>query len=249
MNARHCSNSAAVSPGKPIITSAPMAASGIQRASLLHAVLVMTRAVLAVHPAQNRSDPDCSGACTCLAMRPDPATRPSRSSLQSIGSMELSRRRSTEVSSSSRRRRPLKRISLLPGPLGSRPQRPRLMPLSTTSRYCAPGHAPDHHLIRRHAAATPAHERNNTKRAAVVAAILNFEIGPGAVARRVLHRRGRESRAAQKCRRCESGRGREHVIESADFSATISGIFVLCEFPITQCTPGITASSSGARCA
>ena len=50
-----------------------------------------------------------------------------------MGSTELRRSRSISVSRSRRRIRPARR-TLLPGSL---PQRPRLMPLSTTSRYRA----------------------------------------------------------------------------------------------------------------
>ncbi len=48
------------------------------------------------------------------------------------------------------------------------------------------------HLLRRRAAAAPAHERNDAERAAVVAAVLDLQIGARAVARGVLHRRGEE---------------------------------------------------------
>ena len=59
--------------------------------------------------ARGRS-PLCSGAWTCLAMRGDAAIRCSRSSEKSIGSTELSRRRSTSVSASSRRIRSASRM-------------------------------------------------------------------------------------------------------------------------------------------
>ena len=78
-------------------------------------------------------------------------------------------------------------------PPGSRPQRPRLIPLSTTSRYRAAScaHLADH-LLGRRAAAAAAHEGNDAERAAVIAAVLDLEVGARAVARRVLHRRGQE---------------------------------------------------------
>ena len=46
-----------------------------------------------------------------------------------------------------------------------------------------------HHLFGGRAAAASAHERDDAERAAIVAAILNLQIRPRAVARRVFHRR------------------------------------------------------------
>jgi hypothetical protein len=46
------------------------------------------------------------------------------------------------------------------------------------------------HRIALRAAAAAAHERNNAERAAIVAAILNLEIRPGAVAESILDGRG-----------------------------------------------------------
>ena len=54
MNARLSSNSASLSPGKPTITSAPIAASGIRRARLQHPIRIVPRTVLAMHPPQHR---------------------------------------------------------------------------------------------------------------------------------------------------------------------------------------------------
>ena len=48
------------------------------------------------------------------------------------------------------------------------------------------------HLLRRSAAAAAAHERNDAERAAIVAAVLDLQIGAGAVAGRVFHRRGKK---------------------------------------------------------
>src|SRR5437899_10981986 len=45
------------------------------------------------------------------------------------------------------------------------------------------------HLGERRATAAAAYKRNDTERAAVVTAVLNLEIGSGAVARGVVHRR------------------------------------------------------------
>jgi hypothetical protein len=67
------------------------------------------------------------------------------------------------------------------------------MPLSTTSRY-RPAEIPHllHDLSHGRAAAAATHKRNNAKRTAIVAAVLNFEIGPRPIAARVFHRRGQE---------------------------------------------------------
>src|SRR5258708_5416381 len=46
--------------------------------------------------------------------------------------------------------------------------------------------------IGRRTAAAPAHERDDTERAAVVAAILNLEVGTRAIAERVFHRSGKK---------------------------------------------------------
>ena len=75
------------------------------------------------------SEPDWSGICMCLAIREDPDINRSSSSLQSMGSTELSRNRGTEVRSSkcssSRVNRGL--------PSKSLPHRPRLIPVKTIS--------------------------------------------------------------------------------------------------------------------
>ena len=120
-------------------------------------------------------------------MRGDSAIRPSRSSEKSMGSTELKRSRSISVSRSRRRISPARR-KVLPGSL---PQRPRLMPLSTTSRYRRGEIAHlFHDEIRRRTARPSANERNNAKRTAVIAAVLNFEIGARAIRRRFHHRGG-----------------------------------------------------------
>src|ERR1039457_7579203 len=58
----------------------------------------------------------------------------------------------------------------------------------------APGQAANliHNLFHRSAAAAAAHEGDDTKRTAVIASVLNLQVGPGAVASRVLHRRREE---------------------------------------------------------
>jgi hypothetical protein len=48
------------------------------------------------------------------------------------------------------------------------------------------------HLVRRRAAAAPPDERNDAERAAVIAAVLDLQVGARAVAGGVLHRRGEE---------------------------------------------------------
>jgi hypothetical protein len=58
---------------------------------------VMPGPVLAPHAPQHAPAPDCSGACTCLAMRGEQAIRSSRSPEKSMGSTELNRSRSTSV--------------------------------------------------------------------------------------------------------------------------------------------------------
>ena len=191
-----------------------------------------------------RSEPDCSGAWTCLAMRGDAAIRPSRSSEKSIGSTELRRRRSTPVSASSRRSRSASRMRLP----GSLPQRPRLMPLSTTSRYrpASAAHLLDH-LLGGRAAAASAHERDDAERAAIVAAVLDFQIRARAVARGVFHRR------RQKVALCENIAD----VNIADVNIAVIGrraspdlrdlrLVRIAHHPLH---PGIAASSSGARCA
>jgi len=67
------------------------------------------------------------------------------------------------------------------------------MPLSTISPV-AVGQVANlaDHLLGGRAAARPAHERNDAERAAVVAAILDFQVGASAVAGGVLHGRGEE---------------------------------------------------------
>ncbi len=48
------------------------------------------------------------------------------------------------------------------------------------------------HLLHRRAPAAPADERNDAKRAAIIATVLDFQIRAGAIAGRVLHRRGKK---------------------------------------------------------
>ncbi len=83
------------------------------------------------------SEPDCSGRCAWRARRvpPNSAISPISSASQSMGSIELSRRRGSAVSSKICRTSPASegagRAFTIAGK--SRPQRPRLIPESTSS--------------------------------------------------------------------------------------------------------------------
>ncbi len=120
-------------------------------------------------------------------MRGDSAISPSRSSEKSMGSTELRRRRSISVSASSRRIRsgqphgaarlaaPAAQVDAAQHDFAIAPRQPAHL---------------FHHLVGRGAAAAAAHERDDAEGAAVVAAVLNLQIGAGAVAGGIFHGRG-----------------------------------------------------------
>ncbi len=122
-------------------------------------------------------------------MRGDSATSSSSASDQSIGSTELSRRRST-----------LRFVKQTPDEIDK---------TAPAFEIAAPAaqvdSAEDHfpifrremadlvdHGIRLRAAAAAAHVGNNAERAAIVAAVLNLEIRTSAIAQRVFHGRGKK---------------------------------------------------------
>ena len=74
-----------------------------------------------------------------------------------------------------------------------------------------------------------------------MAAVLNLQIGTRAIAGRFKNRRG------QNVARFEDIAGEDLSVISGISPATSSAICVLCELPTTHSTPGISASSSGAR--
>ncbi len=218
---------------------------GHQGARLADAVGVVPRAILAVHAAQGAVAAALQGrvhvARRCAARRPsgpagrrrNPSARRNSGAAARL-SVSASRRR---IRSASRRRLP-----------GSLPQRPRLMPLSTTLAI-APRQAAHlfHHLSGGRAAAAPAHERDDAEGAAIVAAVLNLQIGPGAVAGGIFHRRGKKIAAGRRYRPRGCCRGRGPASELAGSPGRRSGSCANCPPPIRR--RAWTASSSGARCA
>ena len=136
-----------------------------------------------------RSEPVCKGAWTWRAMRGSPAMSSSRPSLQSIGSMELRRSRSTARLAQDQPHQ-VHQAQAAAGFAAPAAQ------VDAAQHYLAVPRRQRAHLFHslrgRHAAAAPAHERDDAERAAVVAAVLDFQVGAGAVARGIFDRGGEE---------------------------------------------------------
>ena len=226
MNARDSSNSCVGFAGEAGHHVGADGAIRHQRASLENAVGIMTRAVLAMHAAQHAYPSPIAAARArawrCAASRP---SAPVESSEKSIGSTELRRRRSTGVSSSSRRTRSTSRLppSEIAAPAAQ--VDPAQHHFAIFRRQCA-----DllDHGFRRRAAAAAAHVRNNAERAAVVAAVLNLEIRARAVARGVFDRRGKKIALRENIADVDL------VRDNAHRRRPDRGCEFLCEFPTTR---------------
>ena len=207
MNWRDSSNSSSVSPGNPTITSAPIAASGISCARLHHAIRIVPRPVLAMHPAQNRIGARLQRRVHVLR----DARRFRHQAEQIVG--EIHRLDGTQANALD-----LRFGEQTPQQIGQ-PHRAAGFPAPA-----AQIDAGEHHfsvlraerahllddLVRADITALAAHKGNDAEGAAVVAAILNLEIGTRAIAGRHRESAPSEYRAFRKYRRSESGRDREH---------------------------------------
>ena len=96
---------------------------------------------------------------------------------------------------------------------------------AASSRTCS------HHLFGRRAAAAAAHEGDDAERAAVVAAVLDLQVGARAVAGGVFDRRGEEIALREDIADVDVA-----VIGRA--AGISSAMRVLCELPTTHSTPG-----------
>ena len=242
MNRRLSSKSASVSPGNPGHHIRADGRIRHQRPRLEDAVRVVPRPVLAVHAAQN---PIRAGLQRRMHVLGD-ARRLGHQAQQVVGEIHRFHRAQPQ-----------------PFHFGFGQQQPeQVRQAQGTTRFPAPSPQVDaaqhdlaiplgepahlrHHLPGRRAAAAPAHERNDAERAAVVAPVLDLEVGPRAVPGRVFHRRGEKIVLRENVAHVDVA----VVGRATPETVTNSAICVLCEFPTTHSTPASDANSSGARCA